>query len=358
MESISARNISCLLILTILCGTVISGVSTAGQDLWIAILFAAALFMPLIYIYCRICSLFPGKNLYDIIQVLFGKNLSFMMILLMSCYALMVSALVLRNFVEFTVVIALQDTPRIPIMIALIVAATYLTQSGPRVLGRWSLIVCVLIISNIALTILLALDTIDITNLQPVLNHSQRDFAVNAFVIGSIAIGETVLVMTIFGSLKQGESPYKAYFAGVICGICALIFIVLRNLLILGPEMIQIAKFTSYMAVRIIHFGSFFERLESLISFNLILLGLTKIALCLAAASLGISKLLKIENSTNLLLPVCLLVLALCSVIFKNMFEMFDFAEIYAFLAIPFQFLIPLIIWLRAEIKMRKKQSA
>ncbi|WP_188399619.1 endospore germination permease [Sporomusa sp. GT1] len=356
-ESISARNISCLLILSILCGTVISGSTTVGQDFLIAVFFAGMLFLPLIYIYSRICSLFPGKNLYDIIQVLFGKKLSFMLILLMSCYALIVSALVLRNFVEFTVVIALQNTPRIPLMIVLAVVAAYLAQSGPRILGRWSLIICVLIIGNVVFTILLALDTISIANLQPMLNHSPQDIAANAFIFGSIAFGETVLAMTIFGSLKRGESPYKAYFAGIIGGIFVLIFILMRNLLILGPEMIQIVKFASYMAARIIHFGSFFERIESLISFNLILLGLTKIALCLTATSLGIAKLLKIENFTKLSLPVCHLVLALCSLIFKNMFEMFDFAKIYGFLAVPFQLLIPLVIWLTAEIKIRKKQS-
>lgn len=357
-ESISARNISCLLILSILCGTVISGSTTVGQDFLIAVFFAGMLFLPLIYIYSRICSLFPGKNLYDIIQALFGKHLSLMLILLMSCYALIVSALVLRNFVEFTVVIALQNTPRIPIMIALAVVAAYLAQSGPRVLGRWSLIIFVLIISNVFFTILLALDTINMTNLQPMLTYSPRDITTNGFLFGSISFGETVLAMTIFGNLKQGESPYKAYFTGFIGGMLILGFILIRNLLILGPEMIQIVKFASYMAARIIHFGSFFERIESLISFNLILLGLTKIALCLTAASLGIAKLLKIENFTRLSLPVCFLVLALCSLIFKNMFEMFDFAKIYGFLAIPFQFLIPLVIWLMAEIKVRKKRSA
>lgn len=357
-ESISARNISCLLILSILCGTVMSGASTAGQDLWIAVLLAGALFLPITFIYSRICSLFPGKNLYDIIQVLFGKKLSFILILLMSCYALTVSTLVLRNFVEFTVVIALQNTPRIPLMIALIVAAAYLAQSGPRILGRWSLITCVLIITNVVFTFLLAYDTIDIANLQPVLNHSPRNIANNAFFFGSIAFGETVLAMTIFASLKQGESPYKAYFAGIICGIFVLLFILLRNLLILGPEMLQIVKFASYMAVRIIHFSSFFERIESLISFNLILLGLTKIALCLSAASRGFAKLLQIEDFRRLSVPVCFLVLALCSLIFKNMFEMFDFARVYGFLALPFQILIPLVIWLTAEIKVRKKQAA
>lgn len=157
------------------------------------------------------------------------------------------------------------------------------------------------------------------------------------------------------GHVNPGKSSYKIYLWGLLVGIVAVALAALRNLLILGPEMVASAKFSGYMAVRIVHLGTFFERMESIIAFNLILMGIAKIALCLSTATMGAAKLLKIEDYRRLLLPVGALALALCSIVFKSAFEMFEFARIYKYFAFPLQVVIPVILWIVAEIKMRKK---
>ena len=353
-ENISSRNLRSLLILMVLCGSLVNGAFTVAQDTWIAVLLMGILFLPVILMYSRICALFPGKNLYDIMTGLFGRAGSFLLILLMSLYALLVTALQLRNFTEFTVVIALQNTPSIPIMIALLLPVLYLAKQGLVVLGRWSLIICIIIVVNIVLTILLALNVIDLSHILPVMDHPFSDIVANAFTLGSIAVGETVMVMVIMGNLKKGRSPFGVYLPGILIGVLLFALIILRNLFILGPDLEQAAKFSTYMAVRIIEVGSFFERIESSISFIYILLGITKMTLFLSAATMGIARLLKVSDYKRLLLPVGLLVLAVSAVVFNNVFEMYELVWLYLYFALPFQVLIPLIIWIRAEIKSRK----
>ncbi|NLT58292.1 MAG: GerAB/ArcD/ProY family transporter, partial [Clostridiales bacterium] len=97
-EAISPRNIRSLLILMVLCGSLVNGAFTVGQDTWIAVLLMGILFLPALLMYSRICALFPGKNLYDITRELFGRVGSLLVVLLMSLYALVVTALQLRNF--------------------------------------------------------------------------------------------------------------------------------------------------------------------------------------------------------------------------------------------------------------------
>lgn len=353
-ENISSRNIRSLLILMVLCGSLVNGAFTVEQDTWIAVLFMGILFLPVLLVYSRICSLFPEKNLYDIITDVFGKIAGFIIILFMSSYALIVTALQLRNFTEFTVVIELQNTPSIPIMIVLILPVVYLAKQGLQVLGRWSLIICIIITANIGLTIIFALNVIDPSHILPIFDHKFSNIISDAFTIGSIAVGEVVIVMVMLGSLKKGKSPYGVYLPGVLIGLALFALIILRNISILGTDMEQAAKFSTYMAVRIIDLGNFFERIESSISFIYILLGITKMTIFLSATTMGVARLFKVSDYKRFLLPVSLLVLGISTMVFNNVFEMYELVWIYHYFALPFQVFIPIIIWIGAEIKCRK----
>ncbi len=354
-EKSSSRNLRSLLILMVLSGSLVNGAFTVVQDTWIAVLLMGVLFLPVILIYSRICSLIPEKNLFDMLESLFGRKGGSLLILLMSLYALLVSALQLRNFTEFTVVIALQNTPPIPIMIVLLLPALYLAKQGLQVLGRWSLIICIIIAANIALTLMFSFQVMDITHILPILDHPIADIASDAFTVGSIAVGETVMALIVLGNLKKGKSPYGVYLPGILIGVMLFALIILRNIVILGPDMEQAAKFSTYMAVRIIEVGDFFERIESSISFVYILLGITKTTLFLSGAAMGIARLLRVPDYTRLLIPVGFLVLAAASLVFNNVFEMYDLTRLYRFFALPFQVLLPLLIWIAAETKGAKR---
>jgi len=353
-ERLTPWNLRSLLIIMILCGSLVNGAFTIVQDTWIAILLMAVIYLPAILIYCRICTLFPGENLFDMIDALFGRVGSVMITLLLTCYALPVTALQLRNFTEFTSVIALQNTPPIPIMIVLLLTTLYLAKQGFSVLGRWSIIICSIIGINIALTILFSLNIMDFTHILPIMHHTHGTVVSNSFALGSIAVGETIMMVMILGKRKEGKSAYKIYLPGVLIGVGLFALIILRNIFILGPDLENAAKFSTYMAVRIIEVGSFFERIESSISFVYILLGITKMTLFLSGAAMGISRLLRVGDYKKLLIPTGLLVLAIGTLVFSNTFEMFDIVWVYQYAAIPFQLLIPIAIWITAEIKTRK----
>lgn len=350
----SSRNLRSLLLLMVLSGSLVSGAFTIKQDIWLAVLLMGVLFLPAVFIYSRITALLPGKGLFDIIEALFGRVISFVLILLISLYALLTSSLVLQNYTEFTVVISLQDTPKIPIMIVLVLPALYLAQKGIRVFGRWALIICVLILCHFVMTLILSANIMEPAHILPLASHSLIEIVDESFALGSIAVGETMIVLSLFGYLKKGESPYKIYVPGILLGVLLFTLVVLRNLFILGADLEQAAHFSTYMAVRIIRIGSFLERVESTISFIYILLGITKLTLYFSAASMGIAKLLRVPDHRRLLVPSALIVLALGSMVFKNVMEMYDFVWVSRFLSMPFQVLIPLIIWIAAEIKTRQ----
>lgn len=356
-EKLTPWHLRSLLIIMVLCGSLVNGAFTVVQDTWLSVLLMAVIYLPVILIYCRICTLCPEKDLFGMMESLFGRVGGAVLILPMTCYALAVTALLLRNFTEFTNVIALKNTPPIPIMMILLLTALYLAKQGFSVLGRWSVIVCSVIAVNIALTILSSFRIMDFSHILPVLHHTHGAVVSNSFALGSIAVGETVMMTAILGSRKKGRSAYGIYLPGVLLGVGLFALVILRNIFILGPDLENAAKFSTYMAVRIIEVGSFFERIESSISFVYILLGITKMALFLSGAAMGSARLLRSGDYKKLLVPTGLLALAVGALVFNNAFEMFDLVWVYQYAAIPFQLLIPVVVWLAAEIKARKSSA-
>lgn len=353
-EKLTSWNIRCLIILMILCGSLVNGAFTVSQDTWISVLLMAVIYLPAMLIFSRICTLFPEDDLFTIIEKLFGKIVGWIVILLMTFYTITVLSLQLRNFTEFTVVIALQNTPPVPIMIILLLTAFYIASCGFSVFGRWCSVIGGILTVNIILTILSSLSIMDFTSIMPVFDHPPQEILSNSFALGSIVVGESVIVMAVLGKREKDNSAYKICLPGLFLGILLFTLVIIRNILILGIDLENSAKFSTYMAVRIIRLGSFFERIESSISFVYILMGITKMVLFLSAGAMGISKLLHVPDYKKLLLPTGIIVLPSSIVVFKNVFEMFDRVWVYCYIAPVFQMLIPLIIWITAEFKTRK----
>lgn len=356
-EPISSRNTICLIGVVALGGTVLGGAYGAGSDIWIALLTAFAAAVPVALIYARLVRLYPGADLFTILQKVFGRVGGGVFIALMSLYAILLGALAMRYLTEYTAIVTHGNTPRLPLMLALTAVAVYLAKGGFRLLGRWSLIVFIFVAVNVICALLLSIGIMDLSHLLPVMSHSTREIASDALTFGTVSLGEVVFALVLFGAVKKGGSSYKTYLWGLSLGTLFLLLSVLRNLLVLGPDLYAAADYPTYMAVRVISLGNFFARFESLISINYILLTLTKTALFLSAAAMGLSRLWGVENHKKLVMPAGLLTLALCSVILSGLPDMLRFIAAYRFWALVFQLLIPLTTWVAAEIRGRRSSS-
>jgi spore germination protein KB len=200
------------------------------------------------------------------------------------------------------------------------------------------------------LTTLLSIPVMRPANLKPVLEHSVTELFMGSVSFGATAFLETVLILALLGNLKKNNSPYKTYRFGLIFGVLGLVSSALRNTTVLGKEISATAMFPSYTAVRVIGFGDFFEHMESLTSFNLILLGFTKAAICIYAASAGAAKLFGVDSYKKLVLPVSLLSLIACLTVFTNMQQLSWFTgDVYPLVAMVFAAVIPILIWIKSE---------
>ncbi|MEA4893691.1 MAG: endospore germination permease [Oscillospiraceae bacterium] len=358
-EMISGRQMLCAIVMFIFGSSVIMGVSSeAGQDSWVSLLLAALVSIPVLLLYARIIKLFPEKNLFEILEIVLGKIAGKIITILMVWYSLHLCALVLRNFSEFIQVVTMPETPQLPIMTAIILVVVYMAKSGIETMGKWSVITLFIVSSVVIITILFSLNKMDYSNVLPFMEHDFRKIANGAFRLYAFPFAETVLFLCLADSLKKTSSSYRLYLRALLFGTIVLLLVILRNLFMLGSEMVGSSYFSSYVAVRIIDIADFFARIESSISMNFILAGIIKMTVCLMAAAKGIAALFGLKSHRRILLPVSLMVIALSSILYTNVMDMFDFLRFYAYYAIPFQVIIPLTVWIAAELRRLKKISA
>jgi spore germination protein KB len=359
-EFITSWQASCILVMFIFGSTLVFGIGNqAGQDTWITLLFTLAMAIPAVLIYARIISLLPGKDLFEIMEELFGRFFGKILIVLFSWYAIHLGASVLRNFTDFIQVVSLPETPQLPVAILMIAVVIYLTKSGVHILGKWAAITLTIIGAVIVFTVLFSLRSLDPTSILPVMDHSLGTITTAAFQQFALPFGETVLLLGIAGSLKKEDSPYKAYLYGILIAGFISLLTILRNIMLLGTPLMQAVYYPSFVAAKIINTGDFFARIESLISMNYLFAGVTKIALCLLAAAKGLTVLFNLQNYKKILAPACLLTLAFSATFYNSVMHLFDFVEYYyPIYAVPFQIIIPLLVWIGAELKAHKKNGS
>jgi spore germination protein KB len=249
------------------------------------------------------------------------------------------------------------ETPQVPIMIAMILVTIYMSVSGVETLGRWSIWMFSFVVFIVLVTTFLSVPKMDFSNILPVMEHSAKSIALGSYRLFAFPFAETVVFLCLADSVRKEDNPYKIYIYAILFSTLIFLVVLLRNIFLLGPQMLNTSFFPSFTTARIIDIGNSLARIEGSIAVNYILSGIVKITVCLIVAAKGIAKLFHTNNDRSIIFPMGLLMVAFSAIVYDSAMEMFDFLEIYQYYAIPFQIMIPLLIWVLAEIKARRHRG-
>lgn len=354
-EKISDIQGSKLLVLFIFGSTLVMGTGGAAKrDTWLSITASIVLAIPLFMVYSRILSLFPGKDLYQILEQNFGRFAGKLLSLLFIWFSFHLGALVLRNFGEFIITVALPETPMIVPIIMFGLLCIWGAKSGIETMAKCAEYFIIFVMSLIILFSILVIPSMDIDNILPIMGNGFGKAMAGVLSALTFPFGETVVFMAIFSALQHKKSPYRVYIPALLIGGAIVVFIALRNILVLGPHTIEAVYFPSYSAISRVNIGNFLQRMEIAVTVVFILSGFTKITLCLMAATKGLGRVLGFDDYRILVTPIGLLMVNLASLLYKDINEMFQWAfEVWPYYAFPFQVILPVLIWIFLEIKQR-----
>lgn len=358
-EIISDKQGTMMMTMFIMGSTLILGAGgEAKQDVWIAILLAVAFAIPALFVYSRLLSLYPGKDLFDILEIIFGKIISKFIQILFVWYAFHLGILVMRNFSEFIRVVAMPETPPFIMNSFMAIVCILVIKDGIEVLGRISTFILPILIAIILFVVILSGPKLQLSNIKPVLYDGFKPVLQGAFSTFSYPFAETVVFTMVFSSLKRKNSSYKVYYRALLIGSLLIFIVSVRNLLVLGADTASMLYFPSYSAVSVINIGEFLQRIEVTVSVVFLFAGFTKVSVCLYAATNGIAKIFNLGDYRNFAVPVGLLMILYSKPIYVSAMEMVEWAKIYPYYAIPFQIILPIVIFIAAEIKIRVKKKA
>lgn len=336
---------------------VMGDVSKTKQDTWITFILGAIFEIPMIFIYCAILQKYPDKNFFEIIEISLGKTAGKIICGLYAWYGVHLCSMVIRIFTEFIHILNMPETPIIVILIFMILIAILGVRCGPESMGRIAKFTFPILSTFVIFTFLIGIKDMDFKVLTPMFSTDLKTILAGSYTTFATPYSELIVCLPLFFYLKPQSNPKKIYLNGLALSVAVLLIAFLRNILILGLSNMQRYYYTSYLAVSELSIGEFFTRIEVLIGISVILAGFTKMCVLLFTASSGIAKICNIKDYRSFAAPCGLVTIILAVINFANVPDMFKWLEYHPFYTIPFHIILPVIIWIAAVIKTRKKKD-
>jgi spore germination protein KB len=155
-------------------GSFSSGITK--QDSWLAVIVAAVVSSPALLIYLSLMRRFPGKNLMEILELIYGTFLGKAVSLLYILGFFEISFANLRFMGDLLLTYIMPESPLVVIAIIFTVLAGWIIRRGLEVLARFATVAVAIVTVMIVVTFILLIPQMNVTNFLPVLDIPPKDF--------------------------------------------------------------------------------------------------------------------------------------------------------------------------------------
>jgi spore germination protein KB len=225
-EQITDKEAICILIIFVMGSSLIIGIGgEAKNDAWIAGIVGIIMSIPMLFVFSRILSLFRGKDLFDILNIIFGKVIGKFVAVLYVWYAFHLGALVLRNFGEFMNIVAMPETPMFVPLFCLGLTCIIAVRLGIEVMGRTCAYFIPILFLILVVVQLLSIPQLNLNYIKPILGNGLIPVLKGGFLAFAFPFAETVLFLGVFSSLKTKKSPFKVYYWGILISASIIIIV-------------------------------------------------------------------------------------------------------------------------------------
>ncbi|WP_459195465.1 GerAB/ArcD/ProY family transporter [Wukongibacter baidiensis] len=326
----------------------------AKQDVWLASILGIVLSLPMVFIYARLQYIFPDKDLYDIIQICFGRFLGNLVIIFFVLHLIAIQGTIIRHHGEFITVVGLIDTPIIIIIFLFSGVVAYASKKGIEVLGRWGELFIKVVIPLTVIMLILFIPDMNINNIKPMLAKGIKPLALGSFKILVFPFSQIVVFSAVFSSFRKRKSPYNIYLKGFLISALIMFATSLSVILVLGVNQAGSKYFSTHAAVTRINIMSM-QRVEVLSSILFLLGGFVKMGIHLIAICIGISKIFRLRDYRILVIPVAAQLVNLTYLTWYGTMDFFEFdRDAMPYISFLNRVIIPIVVLIFAEIKKKK----
>ncbi len=322
------------------------------QDSWLAVVFGTVLCMPLIWVYRTLMVMFPGKNLVQILDEVYGTIAGKIIGILYAWFFFTLTALNLMDLGDFAKITVMAETPQVVLALMCVIVSAWAVRNGIRVVTRYGALFVAVEFCIVAASILLAFNQIDLQNFLPMFDQPVYKYVQSTHIIATMPFGEVVVFLMITPNLKLTRRDTTKYlFLGVFMGALTLLVVLMRDIAMLGNTL-PLFTLPGLVTLRLVSLGEALSRMEILFAVALIMLLFFKVTFLYYVSVITLAQIMKIKAYKHLVLAAGALVIVYGLTLYPNpVVHAASAREIVPFAWTLFEILLPLLTFIIAKLR-------
>ncbi len=328
--------------------------SEVKQDAWIASIIGIILSIPILAMYGKLMDLYPGKNLFDILEIIFGKILGKILETIFIFHAIFTSAYTLNNLMDFIKLSGLWNTPKFVPTLFIGILMLWILNEGIEVIYNYAKFNIRFIIIFLVLAWLLLLPDMEFSRLQPILYTDFSKIFKEGITLSVYPFMELFIFLTFFDTVKYNSNVKNIFIKPLLLSAIFITIITTTNIMIVGPEIYSIFYYPGYEAMKRMHLRGEYQRLEVIVSIVFTIMRFLEVTYCLLGASKGVQKIFNLKDYRHILAPVVFLSLNFSHIMFNSIMEsMYVIKNLWSYYGFIIKVILPIIIFILAIIKKK-----
>lgn len=331
--------------------------SISSYDTWIAVLMAYVIAMLFTLLFLAIALKFPGKNLVQINDIVFGRY-----------FGKLISAVYIWFFFEYTIhymyffdsfwiTYIMPETPRLAFLLMFVFVCGMAVRNGIEVIARCSFMFFAIVLASIIAVTVLLIPDMQFSNLLPIFEVKPLKLIQSVHIILVIPLCDIISFLFILPNTSNKQKVIKPVLIGLSLSVVQLLVVVLRDAAVLGPR-ILISSSASFVVSRQIDIANILTRFDILIAITLLITVFMKVTIFFYVTVLGLAQTLNLRSYQPLIFPIGIITMAIAARLYPS-----DMEQVYAGqFAWPFnasicEFIIPVITMIVILIRKLPKKG-
>jgi len=313
------------------------------QSTWIVVPAAFAIAILAALMYLAIAKRYPGKNLIQINDEVFGGYIGKLISLLYVWFFFQLTIHYMFFFNSFWSTYIMPETPRYAFLIMFGIVCAFAVREGLEVIARGCFLFAVIVWATTATLTTFLLGDMKLSYLLPVLDAPFKNFVQSTHIMATITFCDIVVFLMIFPYTENEQKLKKPLLIGI--SICALqlMIVVLRDTITLGPRMASSVS-ASFTAARQINLANILTRMDILVAIAHLVAVFIKVTIFYYVTVLGAAQTLKLRSYKPLVVPIGVLVVTIAAVLYPSDMEQVYAAEYaWPFYTSVYEFLLPAV---------------
>jgi spore germination protein KB len=283
----------------------------AQQDAWISALLGLGVGLFIVWCYSGMGRYYKELTLIEAIHASFGNYLGFVIALILSGFALILSSLVLSNIGTFVNTRLLIGTPLDAVEYIFVITVVIAVRLGIETLARSCEFMIPMLTFLFFILTFAVLPQIDWDNIKPFFEHDMKQIMQSSYGFISFPFGELLLFLMLTPYISKQKNITRGYMIGALIGGLVLFVITLLSILSLGGHGTAIYTYPAFDIAKKIDVGGVIQRIEVIMAGIWMFSIFTKLSLCVYVTALCLKQLFRLRDMNCLTLPIALILIPL-----------------------------------------------